>query len=401
MESSDLGSKRSADVIIIGGGVIGLSIAHELALRGLSDVMLLERGEFAKEASWAAGGILAPQVEAEHDDDFFKFACASRDLYPEWAAVLHHNTGIDVELDRTGTLYLGFSSDGEIEMRRRFAWQTENGLAAEWLTAGEALRLEPNLSPNLRCATLFPNDWQIDNRKLLAALLRRNESLGVKLVANCEVETIQSKDGRATAVATNQGLIRASKVVMAAGAWCSQIKPPQLFANLVEPVRGQMLCFQPAQQLARHVVYSARGYLVPRRDGRLIAGSTAERVGFDKQVTDAGINAIKTTASEIAPAIAGLAVVDSWAGFRPRAADNLPVIGPSTDVKGLFYATGHYRNGILLAPATAKFMSAMVAGTSGQCPPWLESFSPDRLKRSPEGFTHLRADRHLELSAAV
>jgi glycine oxidase len=373
-------AKASADVVIAGGGVIGLSIARELALRGVRDVTVIERGEFGKEASWAAGGILAPQVEADRPDDFFELARASRDLYPAFARALQDKTGIDVELDQSGTLYLGFTEDDEHEMRRRFDWQTRAGLRVEWLSREDARRLEPNISPNVRCALRFPNDWQVENRRLTAALVRANQKLGVQLIANCETRSVRIEGGRVTGIEIPKTLIDTATVVIAAGAWTSNISISTMNSSAVqiEPVRGQMLCFQTEPALTRHVIYSSRGYLVPRRDGRLLAGSTSERVGFDKRVTDEGAVSIKSMAFEIAPALESDAIADSWAGFRPHAPDDLPVLGPAQDVDGLFYATGHYRNGILLAPITAEIIADAVANRKSSR--WLETFSPDRFR---------------------
>lgn len=376
--SDSKSSSRTADVIIIGAGVIGLAIARELALRGVSDVTIIERGRPGAEASWAAGGILAPQIEANSTDDFFRLACASRDLYPSWAESLKEETGVDVELDRTGTLYLGFTAEDEHELRSRFEWQSSEGLSVEWLTAQEAQRLEPGISAKVRCALRFPNDVQIENRKLLEALAAANEKLGVRAVNDCEVRTVRVEHGKVCAVGTPLGVASAPIVVLAAGAWTSLIDSPDasLPAIEMEPVRGQMLCFQAHPRIARHVIYSSRGYLVPRRDGRVLAGSTAERVGFEKSVTDEGMNAIKTMTREISPSIARLPLVDSWAGFRPRAADGLPVLGPCAGIEGLFYATGHYRNGILLTPITGELIAKAIV--EGETPPLLRAFSPGR-----------------------
>ena len=370
---------RTADIVIVGGGVIGLSIARELALRGARGVTVVERGEFGKEASWAAGGILAPQVEADRPDDFFKLACASRDLYPAFSHALENETGVDVQLDQSGTLYLGFTEDDEHEMRRRFDWQTRAGLGVEWLSDEDVKRLEPNISPNVRCALRFPDDWQVENRKLTEALLASDQRLGVQLIANSEVRSVRIEDGRVTGIETATTFIDAKTVVIAAGAWTSEIgTTANSSAVQVEPVRGQMLCFQTESAFARHVIYSSRGYLVPRHNGRLLAGSTTEHVGFDKAVTDEGTVSIKSMAFEIAPGLKSVAIVDSWAGFRPHAPDDLPVLGPAADIDGLFYATGHYRNGILLAPITAETIAdAVIDETSSR---WLDIFSPDRFR---------------------
>jgi len=292
------GSHQTAGVVIIGAGVIGLTIARALAQRGVRDVMLIERGQPGAEASWAAGGILAPQVEVDHQDDFFQLACASRDLYPEFAASLKEETGVDVELDTTGTLCLGFTEKDEAELRRRYEWQQSEGLEVEWLTGDEARRLEPCVSANVRYALRFPKDFQVENRRLVDALVRTNEELGTYLVTGSSVSTVRIEHERVRGVEISSGFVDAPIVVIAAGAWASLIKSAdaKLPAIGVEPVRGQMFCFAAHPQIARHVIYSSSGYLVPRRDGRVLAGSTAEHVGFDKRTTDEGVAAIKAMA---------------------------------------------------------------------------------------------------------
>jgi len=367
--------RDSADIAIIGGGVIGLSIARELARRGVSDIVVFDKGELGKEASWAAGGILAPQVEADAADDFFKLASASRDLYPGFAQALKDETGIDVELDQTGTLYVAFNEDEQVELRQRLEWQRQAGLQVEWLDSPDLRRLEPNISTEARYALRFPDDWQVENRKLVEALIAANEKLGVTLLSNCEVTSLRDGGGRMTGVETANGPIHAPIVVVCAGAWTSSLRTSTSGPLEIEPVRGQMLCFKPAQPIAHHVIYSKLGYVIPRRNGRVLAGSTSEHVGFDKRVTDEGVSSIKSIAFEIAPALDGAPLVDSWAGFRPRAIDDLPLLGPDAGVQGLFYATGHYRNGILLAPITAHVIADLVHGVSSS---FIEVFSPNR-----------------------
>jgi glycine oxidase len=369
----------SADILIIGGGVIGLAIARALARRGVTNITVTEKNEFGQEASWAAGGILAPQVETDKDDHFFRIACASRDMYRDFAANLQAESGIDAQLDTTGTLSLAFTEDEEAELRRRFAWQQSQGLAVEWLDGDGARELEPSLSENVRCALRFPNDFQIENRRLVEALLIANERRGVRLLPDCEATTLKIENDRAVGVETSLGIISAPTIVLAAGAWSSTIKCATALPRIdVQPIRGQMLCFEPPERLASHVIYSSRGYLIPRSDGRLLAGSTTEEAGFEKRVTDEGVDSIKSMAIEIAPALDSQTVVDSWAGFRPRAKDGLPVLGPTRHVAGLFYATGHYRNGILLTPVTGELIAEAIL--SGATPPLLSPFSPDRFE---------------------
>ena len=370
----------SADVVIVGGGVIGLSIARALALRGVSDVILIERGQPGAEASWAAGGILAPQVESDRADDFFSLAAAGRDLYPAFAESLKEETGIDVELDRAGTLCLGFTETDAAALRSRYDWQSSEGLRVEWLTGDEARRIEPCISQQVRWALLLPNDCQVENRRLIEALVKANERLGVRLITDCHVSELLIENEKVRGVETSGGFVVARVVVLAAGAWTSQINSSDPALPQLEPVRGQMLCYETRPRIARHVIYSSRGYLVPRRDGRLLAGSTTEWAGFDKRVTDEGVRAIKSMAIEIAPALAQLTPVDSWAGFRPRATDDLPVLGPCEEIAGLFYATGHYRNGILLAPITAQLIAAAIV--DGATSPMPAAFSPDRFREA-------------------
>ncbi len=373
-------SEHHAEVVIIGGGVIGLAIARALAQRGVRDVCLVERGGLGTEASAAAGGMLLPQVEADGHDDFFALACRSRDLYPSLAAALRDETGIDIELDTTGTLYLALNEHDYEEIEKRYHWQTRAGLAVELLNSTAARELESCISESTFGALLFPNDIQVENRRLTTALANSVNLLGVKTLTETTVEALRIEGNRVNGVQTSCGVISSQTVVVAAGAWSSFLL--QSVPNpAIVPVRGQMVCLESKPQLTRHVIFSPRGYLVPRQDGRLLAGSTSENAGFAKRVTAGGIASILGQALEISPAVANLPIVDAWAGLRPRAADGLPVLGPCGEIDGLFYATGHYRNGILLAPLTAELISeAIVAGKSS---PLLAPFSPDRFSSQP------------------
>lgn len=379
-----------ADVAVVGGGVAGLAAARELARRGLK-VAVVEDGK-AGAASRAAAGMLAPQAEANSADELFELLCASREMYPAFAASVGEESGIGIELDRTGTLYLALNEEDVEEVERRFAWQTRAGLEVERLTAREARTLEPNVSAGVRLALRFPRDWQVENRRLAVALDAAAEAAGARFIRAVEARGVRVEDGRAVGVVTSEGELDAGAVVFAAGAWNSQLhkfsdggQPHLTDDPEVEPVRGQMLCYRqpdPRAPLVRHVVYSPRGYLVPRRDGRLLAGSTTEHTGFDCRVTEEGATTIAAHAAEISPAVASLDVTDSWAGLRPRAADGLPVLGESADVKGLFYAAGFYRNGILLAPAAGEIVADLLTNGATRLPARvLQTFSPARFRR--------------------
>jgi glycine oxidase len=372
------GAAERAEAVIVGGGVIGLSVARALARRGLGRVTVIERARLGAESSHAAAGMLAAQAEADRADAFLELACASRDLYPSFAEHLREETGIDIELERTGTLYLALNPEDEAELERRYRWQQRAGLLVERLSADEALRLEPCVSPHVRSALRFPLDAQVENRRLVAALAAAAERYQVRFLTGTHVESVRIERGQVVGVETSRGSVHAPVVVLAGGAWTSLISSPdsRLPPVRIEPIRGQMLCFEALQRPFRHVIYSPRGYIVPRMDGRLLAGSTNERAGFDKHVTGEGVRTVATHASEIAPLIDHLPLMDTWAGLRPRAEDELPVIGECAEARGLYYATGHYRNGILLAPITGALVAEQIA--SGVASPLLDAFAPDR-----------------------
>ena len=394
MRSSDE-LRQAADVAVVGGGVAGLAAARAVARWGLS-VTLVESRQPGSEASAAAAGMLAPQAEAGERDEFFDLLCASRDKYPAFAAALLEESGVDIELEQTGTLYLALNERDEEELERRHAWQSRAGLSVELLTPQDARALEPAVSPRVRLALRFPRDWQVENRQLVRALAASALRAGVRVLAQTEARGIRVVGGRVAGVETSRGTVSAGAVVLAAGAWASHV--PLLEAGRdghdartrgfehpqVEPVRGQMLCFEhaPVEMPAlRHVVYSPRGYLVPRRDGRLLSGSTTERAGFDCSLTAGGVHAVAANAIEIAPAVANLRLVDAWAGLRPRTSDDWPVLGESPEVKSLFYAAGHYRNGILLAPVTGEIVAGLVTdGATELLPRALALFSPARFR---------------------
>src|ERR1700741_848141 len=200
-------SKGSADVVIIGGGVIGLAIARGLALRGVQRVCLIERATLGTEASFAAAGMLLPQVEADAEDDFFKLACRSRDLYPSFAAALREETGVDVELDTTGTLYLALNEHDQEEIEKRYRWQAQAGLAGELLSGTAVREIEPCISESAFGALRFPNDIQVENRRLLSALANSVNGLGVEVLTETNVESLTTERNRVNGVQTSRGPI--------------------------------------------------------------------------------------------------------------------------------------------------------------------------------------------------
>ncbi len=371
-------SGRTFDAAVVGGGVIGCSIAWRLAQTGLR-VVLLERQAIGAEASMAAGGMLAPLAEADKQDSFLELATASRRLYRTLSEELLEVTGINIEYRTDGTLFPALNEADETALERRWKWQQEAGFRVERLSAPEARLLEPLLSEAARGALLFPDDHQVNNRRLVTALATAARRAGVAISEYTEALSIDTEQSEVSRLVTTQRSFETERVVIAAGSWSSQIHfPPSASRFPIEPVRGQMVAFNAAVQMPSRVMYSRRGYLIPRLEGILIAGSTTERVGFDKSVTADGISTIISSAIEITPAVGKMQRVDAWAGLRPATPDGWPVIGADPGIVGLFYATGHYRNGILLTPITARLITELIV--SGRTTIDLDPFSVTRFE---------------------
>jgi len=375
----------NSDVLIIGGGIIGLAIARELHKKGIKKITILERGAVGKEASHAAAGMLAPHAETDKLDDFFFFCHESNRLYPNFAEELFEETGVDIELDREGTLYLAFTETDAQEIRNRFEWQKGAGLEVEHLSAQETRQTEPFVSPDVLESLFFPNDWQVENRQLIHALQKFAGLNRIEIRENTEVTRLLIENHKITGAETGAEKFFAEKVILATGAWTSFIKAGNLAMPQVKPIRGQMIAFHTAKRLFQKVIYSPRGYLVPRFDGRVLAGATVEDEGFDKSVSDAGIEFLRENALEIAPSLVNLEVAEKWAGLRPFAADGLPILGSFPQVENLFLATAHYRNGILLAPLTAKVLAEKMVENKDSN--YLTVFSPNRF--APNGLRSL------------
>jgi len=286
---------------------------------------------------------------------------ASLALYPEWVARLREETGIDPEYQADGILYLALTDAEERALASRARWQRRAGFAVERIDAGTVYVLEPGLRRGVRSAVRFPDDHRLDNVRLTRAAVLAARRDGVEIRSGVSVRALDVDGGRVRGVATASGRIAAGAVVNAAGAWAAGLAPPQRTVP-VRPVRGQMVVLTLPRPPFAHAIYSTAVYLVPRRDGRVLAGSTYEEAGFDKRVTGEALGRIVARALRLAPALADATFTAAWAGLRPGTPDNLPILGRDPDVDGLFYATGHYRNGILLAPITARAVAALVLG---------------------------------------
>ncbi len=347
------------EVLIIGAGVIGLSLARAIRKKSAAKITILERGQVGRESSFAAAGMLAPHAECEKTDDFFYFCNESRALYPDFATELFDETGVDIELDRSGTLYLAFTENDSRKIGERFEWQKKSEFPVEYLSANDVRKTEPFVSPDVREGLFFPRDWQVENRKLLIALQRFAELNQIEIIENTEIKNLITANEKITGVQTAAQNYFADIVSLTTGAWTSLLKINENalpFAK-IKPIRGQMISFRTAKRLFTKVIYTPRGYIVPRADGRILSGATVEDVGFDKSLTDSGIEFLRQNALEISPSLGNLEIFDKWSGLRPAAGDGLPVLGAFPAVENLYVATAHYRNGILLAPLTAKILA--------------------------------------------
>ncbi len=362
------------DVVVVGAGIQGASVALRLAQAG-RQVTVLERAIPGAEASSAAGGILSPGVEATELGPFYELCAASLARYPGFVRDVEAASGMWVGLRGGGTLEAAFDDDHARVLAGRAEKLHRAGVAVDVLDDAETRRLEPGLSPEVRGALYFPGESSVDPRLLGRAVYVAAARAGARFVTG-QVRRIAHQGGRAVGVDHERGRIEADAVVLAAGSWSLQVEGHGLPPGAVRPVRGQIAVLDTRPPLLSRVVFSANGYAVPRADGRVLFGSTMEEVGFEKAVTAGGLRHVLDVALEIAPSLAAAPVVETWSNFRPASPDGEPILGAGP-VPGLFYATGHTRNGILLAPITADAVAAAVLGL----PPPLDlaPFSASRL----------------------
>jgi glycine oxidase len=355
-------SSRHFDAIVVGGGVIGLACAWRAAQRGL-DVVVLERSRPGAGASNVAAGMLAPVGEATWGEDhLLELALDSHARWPQFAAELATATGRDVGFLELGALHVALDRDEAGELRRRFELMREHHLEASWLRPSDCRALEPGLAAGGAGGVHAPHESAVDPRALVSALALASEGAGGSIVI-AEAADALLDDGRLAGVRTSDGREwRAEATVLAAGAWSASSWLPAEARPPIRPVKGQILTLagSPAASPCERIVVTERVYMVPRGDGRLVVGATVEEQGFDTRVTAGGVHELLREAYRALPEIAELELVETTAGLRPATPDNLPLIGPGA-VDGLVLATGHFRNGILLAPLTADRIAGVLA----------------------------------------
>ena len=363
----------SPDVIIIGGGIIGLSLAHRLASEHLR-VVVLDRREPGLEASWAAAGMLSAAPESPDDLALVPLAKRSFALYPDYVRAIEESSGKVTNFRRDGALELFFGSSAETERDRTASSHRKLGLTSQVVSTAEACSIEPSLSKSAFAAAWLPDEFSVEPRALTAAALQAAKNCGADIRANVEVKKLLIEGSRCVGIESQSERFTAGHVVLAAGCFSSGIGGAARLAP-TQPVRGQMVSLRTVRNFPTHVVRSHKGYVVPRGNGLLVAGSTIEHVAFEKNVTAVGIGGILAAAIELIPELAGAAIEETWCGLRPDTPDHLPLIGPS-EFEGLWLATGHYRNGILLAPVSAEILGDWILrGTTDLD---VEAYSPQR-----------------------
>jgi glycine oxidase len=371
----------SSAVVVIGGGVIGLALAWRAAQRGHA-ICVLERGELGAGTSRVAAGMLAPVSEADAGElALLELGLRSARAWPAFAAELAAAAGADPGLHRCGALVVARDGDEAAALERELALRTALGLDVERVLPSAARRLEPALAPTLRLALAVPGDHAADPRTLLLALAEAARRAGAQLRTGAAVRSIRLDGRRVVGVELASGeLVAADRVVVAAGAWSGAIGGlPDGTRIPLRPVKGQILRLRDPQGpgLLERIVRFEGGYLVPRGDGRYVLGATMEERGYDTTVTAGGLYQLLRDAGELVPGVHELVVEEAAAGLRPAMPDNAPLLGAADEIDGLVWATGHHRNGILLAPVTADLVADVLDGATA--PP---AFAPGRFART-------------------
>lgn len=341
---------KSWDAIVVGAGIIGLSLAIELNKQGLR-VLVVEKGEPGREASWAAGGMLCDYL-AETPPALRELATASARMYPEFVHELEDESGLKIDLRSVGTLLFAADGTGHSPVTTQ-----ADALPQPLAELEPALEILNNPEPHF--TALYIKERSVDPRHLTHAAIAAARHRGVDFSSGDHVLAVQVADGKAAGVLTNKTQFAAGMVVNCAGAWAGQIGPHSFPTR---PVKGQMLSVaMPQKEMVRHVVRTPKVYLIPRSDGRMLIGTTLEEAGFDKQTVPKTILKLRQAAVDLVPKLADARILEAWAGLRPGTPDGLPILG-TTPTPGYFVATGHFRDGILLAPVTARVMGQMMTG---------------------------------------
>ena len=367
-------------VVIVGAGAIGLSIGWELVQAGCQ-VRIFDKGPVAREASWAAAGMLAAAGETgPGNETFFALARASRERWAAYASKLESASGKNIGYASGETLIIAQSEDEETHLRDTVKYLRQFEEPVRLIKQSKLAEFEPEVASDALLGLLSPRDGQVDNRAFADALSIAFRKGGGEIFQNECVEDIIIESGRASGVKIGGNEVSADHIILCAGCWNSNSFPSlERVLPKIHPVKGQMIAFQAEPQRLKHIVWGQGVYIVPRMDGRIIVGATSEDVGFDKATDQKALDAQKAKAAKVLPFLGDVEIADHWAGLRPASSDGLPIMGPS-DIAGLTLATGHYRNGILLAPITADFIADCIL--SDNVPATLIPFTPQRFSET-------------------
>lgn len=365
----------TVDVAVVGGGVIGCSVAYHAARRGAS-VALFEAGRIASGASGAAAGMLAAQAEAHEPGPLLDLLLESRGMHRALGEELYEKTDLDPEHAWTGTMRVAADEDARERLRSSYLWQRARGLCARWLGGEEARELEPALSPRVLAALYLPEDGQVNSPRLVRALALAAEREGARVEELACVDGLLVKGSRIVGVRTAEGETAAGSVVLAGGVWSAALAAEIGASVPVFPVKGEILSVLPRKVLIRASVWEGQCYMVPKRDGRVVIGATEEPGSYDHQPTLGGVATLSSAAVELVPEVSGARFASAWGGLRPGTPDGRPILGPVEGRDGLLLAVGHYRNGVLLAPITGETIAALALG---EPPP--ADVSPFHLRR--------------------
>ena len=351
-----------SDILVIGGGIIGLLTARQLVDAG-AKVTLVEMGETGREASWAGGGILSPLYPWRHPEAITALVAWSQHDYPRLCLQLHDETGIDPELTHNGMLILD-TEERELASR----WAEARGVHLEMLDLAAVREIEPELGPHPSHAIWLPEVAQVRNPRLTKAL-KLSMAHRAEIREQEEVIDLLVENGHAVGARTRKGVLSAEKVVVCTGAWTAKLLEQLGAKPDIHPIRGQMILFygKPGQ-IGRIVLYHDR-YAIPRRDGRVLFGSTTEQVGFDKATSAEVKEELYRSAVELFPLLKRTPIEDHWSGLRPGSPSGIPYIGAYPGVEGLYFNAGHFRNGVVSGPASARLAADLVLGREPVVPP--------------------------------
>jgi len=353
------------DILVIGGGVIGLSLAWELAKHG-KKVQVIDQGQPGREASWAGAGILPPATLRPGDHPLDQLRGLACELHPQCAAELKQLTGIDTGYRRCGGLYLARTPGEAAALAAWAATLVEEGIEVERLSAADLGELEPSLKSTVSIQYLLPGEGQLRNPRHLKALLAACQQAGVTITPNAPAADFTLRRGEVVELNTAAGPLRARQFCFTAGSWTGQLLQRLGIAAGILPIRGQMVLFHCQRPPITRIVNLGSRYIVPRDDGYVLAGSTEEEVGFDKRTTEEAIAELTAFAREFVPALQDAPIERTWAGLRPGSFDGLPYLGQLPGIKNAFVAAGHFRTGLYLSPATAVVMSQLIRGEEPQ-----------------------------------